>query len=97
MSIIGRVTKRFRRPTSLPTKADIIRIEMIERPELFEKGEGLFEWRYLSDKYTLDVIDLKEEIHSLGGIFADRAETIMDRVFNMRRVYLNLRTGEVSS
>ena len=77
-------------------KEDIIRIEMIDKPHEFGKGHGLYEWRYCSKKFTLDIFDLKREIETLDK-FKKLSERILDRIYNFRVIYLNIRTGEVTS
>lgn len=92
-----KVTEEFRRPIGKPIKEDIIRIEMIDRPLKHEKGEGLYEWRYMEDKFYIDLLDLEKELKALGGIFEKRYERILDRIQNFHKVYLNRRTGEVTT
>ena len=81
---------------SKPTKEDVIRIEMIDKPYTWGPGEGLYEWRWCDQKFTVDMIDLKKEIEKIPK-FEKMGERIMDRIQNFPVLYLNMRTGEVTS
>lgn len=88
-------------------REDIVRIEAIELPLEFKKGEGLYTWKHMTDDYFLDVFDLKRDLedkapaivfvrtpHLTKDLWAER---VLDRLQNFRKVYLNLATGEVST
>ncbi len=82
-----------------PKKEDIVRIEMIVAPEQREKGEGLYEYRHMSDRYTLDIFDLERDLAKLKHDFKMNGtpEQVLDRLQNFKMVYINLGTGEVST
>ena len=77
-------------------KEDIIRIEMIDKPYQWGKGCGLYDWRYCNEKFTVDIVDLKKEIEKVPK-FEKMGERILDRIQNFRVVYLNMKTGEVTT
>lgn len=79
------------------TAEDIVRIEVIERPLQKKPGEGLYEWRHVETRFYADIMTLERELNGLGGIFKEKCESILDRLQNMHKIYLNLRTGEMST
>lgn len=84
----------------VPSAEDVIRIEVIELPTELAKGEGLYEWRYMSDKYLLDIFTLKQEIRDKIPNSKDIPDEvfvthILDRIQNLRRIFVNIRTGEI--
>jgi len=79
----------------LPKREDVIRVEAIELPAHKEPGEGLYEWRYMDDKYTLDIMDLEKEFKS--KVPDHDPVKLLDRLQNFRKLYINIRTGEVST
>lgn len=86
----------------VPQKQDVIRIKVIELPETFASGEGLYEWRYLYDKHYMDIVTLKRELLDVAPkhkvLPPDRvAEQILDMLQNFRRVFINTVTGELST
>lgn len=87
-------------------REDLIRVEMLDKPHEFGKGHGLYEWRWMNDKYTLDIFDLKREIEGVEHVtdeekvtypFKEHSERILDRIHNFPVLFLNKRTGEVTS
>lgn len=81
-------------PTILPNPEYVVRIDRILNPEHRERGEGLYEWRYLKRKYQLDFLDLLKEIE---GVMPGRSEDVVERLMNFPRVFLVLNTGEIFS
>lgn len=79
----------------VPRKEDVIRIVVIELPEQFKSGEGLYEWRFMTDKHLMDVVTLQKELSRTYDRM--QVERILDRLYNFRKAYLNLHTGEISS
>jgi len=77
-----------------PSIDDVIRIEMIEAPREHEVDEGIYEWRFKEDKHLMDIITLEKELMKLAP---QKCERILDRLYNFRKVYLNMTTGEISS
>lgn len=78
-----------------PQPEDIIRIEMIDKPLSREPGEGMYEWRHMTDRYYVDIVGVAKDIDSQGPMF--NSEFILDRLYNFTKVYINLRTGEVTT
>jgi len=78
----------------LPPAEDIVKVELLYKPDEIAKGEGLFEWRHLKTRVTMDVLDLLKEFET---IFPGRSDSMMDRLYNMQKLYINLKTKEVSS
>ena len=79
----------------LPKREDIIRVEVIELPTQKEPGHGLYEWRYMDDKYVLDIMDLEKEL--AAKVTSHDPVVLLDRLQNFRKIYINIRTGEVST
>lgn len=81
-------------PVRPPKREDIVRVVMVEKHERLEKGEGLFEVRYMDEKFYLDSVDcimyMEDKIPNMGV-------QLMDRLYNFKRLYLNLRTGEITT
>lgn len=71
---------KLRRPL---TREDVVRIDRILIPEQHLKGEGLYEWSYNGDKYTLDLIDLLKELERL---LPGRSWDISDRLMNFPQI-----------
>lgn len=78
----------------LPNPSDVVRIDRIEAPTSRDKGEGLYEWRHLKKKYSLDFLDLLKEIEEF---LPGRGEEVVERLMNFPRVFLVRSTGEVIS
>lgn len=78
----------------IPSREDVARIEMIDKPLHKMKGEGLFEWQFRDVKQLMDLLDLEKEIEAYRP---GRSERILDRIYNFRKCYLNLTTGEVTT
>ena len=76
-------------------KEDVIRITVIDLPQERLPGEGLYEWRFMTDKHYMDMITLEKEIKDKAP--EQDPVRILDRLQNFRRVFINLHTGEVSS
>ena len=76
----------------VPKPEDVIRIVAEELPTTPDKGDGLYEWRWCTDKYYLDFVDLGKEIDK---VMPGRSEEILERLQNFRKVFLILNTGEV--
>lgn len=81
-------------PRPLPDPVDVVRIDRLELPEGPGKGEGLFEWRHLKHRFTVDYPDLLKE---LGKITPGDEERIAERLMNFPRVFIVISTGEVFS
>jgi len=79
---------------NLPDPKDVVRIDRILNPEHREKGEGLYEWRYLKRKYQVDFLDLLKEVEA---VMPGEGESVAERLMNFPRVFLVLSTGEVFS
>ena len=73
---------------------DVIRIEMLTKPEADSKDEGSFEWRHLKSTVMMDILQLKNEVELVAP---GRSEDITDRIYNFHKVYINTKTGEVST
>ena len=43
-------------------KEDVIRITVIDLPQERLPGEGLYEWRFMTDKHYMDMLTLEKEI-----------------------------------
>lgn len=85
-----------------PRKEDVVRITVIELPLEYKAGEGLYEWRYMSDKQLMDMLTLKRELMAVippHSYYSPewQATTVVDRLQNFRRVFINTVTGEISS
>jgi len=78
----------------LPKKEDVIRIDTLERPTTGEPGDGLFEWAYMKDRFTVDYPLLLKEIEK---VFPGHSESVATRLMNFPRVFIILSTGEVIS
>lgn len=70
-------------------------MEVVETPQELKKGEGLYEIRYMADRYYLDVFDLMKKIEK--DWLPNMSEQLIDRLHNFRVIYLNLHTKEVTS
>lgn len=75
-----------------PTPEDVVRIIRIENPAAIVKGEGIYEWRYMKEKYFIDCIDLKKDVERM---LPGRSEDVIHRLTNFKQVYIILPTGEV--
>ena len=81
----------------LPKPEDIIRIVVIDLPDEKEVGEGKYEYRTgINPKSPVyfDVIGLEEQ---LNKVLPGHAESLLDRLQNFRRAYINVSTGEITS
>lgn len=78
----------------VPSRDDVVRIEMIIAPEEHAKDEGLYEWWFRDNKLLMDILTLEKE---LKRYLPAKCEKILDRLYNFRKLYLNLTTGEMSS
>jgi hypothetical protein len=83
------------RPAQDPAK--VIRIEMIEVPVEYEKGEGEYEVRRGDDPKDIVYHDLFSLEKWLRTIWPQRADDILNRLQNFRIAYLNLQTGEITT
>lgn len=86
----------------VPSKEDVVRITVIELPQDHKVGEGLYEWRYLSDKHLMDYLTLKKELVKIAPPHPQLGpemvvERMLDRLQNFRRMYVNTVTGELTS
>lgn len=79
-----------------PPPKDVIRIDCLEKPEGVSRGDGLYEWRYLKQKYTLDFPDLIKDVEKLPG-WETRGEEVATRLMNFPRVFIVIPTGELIS
>ncbi len=79
---------------TVPRREDIIRIVLLDPPEHYRKGEGIYEWRHMDDKFYVDIIDAEKEIND---VMPGRGEAILDRLQNFKKVFLNTATGEVTT
>lgn len=84
-----RTIKKYR-----PSREDVIRVEVIELPKERLPDEGLYSWKFRETNMLMDYLTLEKE---LNLHVPKRTAFILDRLQNMRRVYINLTTGEVSS
>lgn len=70
---------------------------MIDRPESAEPGEGEFEVKWAGtpkgDYELYDILGIRKYIDNL---LPGKGEDLSDRVFNFRKLYINLATGEVT-
>ncbi len=78
----------------VPRKEDVIRIVMLDPPEHYARGEGIYEWRYMDDKFYVDIIDVEKEINN---VMPGRGEAVLDRIQNFGKVFLNIATNEVTT
>ena len=67
---------------------------MILAPTQYARGEGLYEWRYMTDKFYVDILDVEKEIND---VLPGKGEDILDRLQNFRTVFINIATGEVTT
>lgn len=85
----------------MPDPSDVVKIKVIELPELVEVGEGLYDLRHGDNPKVVkyfDIISLPKELKKILPVtMQDRIEFIVDKLQNFRKVYLNLATGEISS
>jgi len=75
----------------------IIKIDVLELPQVYAAGEGQYELRQADtpDKYELhDLFSLKR---TLKTIMPKRVDDILCRLQNFRVAYLNVATGEITS
>jgi len=75
----------------------IIRIEVIDLPTQYEKGEGEYEVRLGSapkDKLYHDLFSLEKW---LNEIWPERTDDILSRLQNFRKAFINLGTGEITT
>ena len=79
---------------NLPDPKDVVRIDRIVNPEHREKGEGLYEWRHLKQRFQVDFLDLLKEVEK---VMPGRGEDVAERLMNFPRVFLVLSKGEVFS
>lgn len=80
-------------------KSDFVRVEQLIAPESRDKNEGLYEIRTTrpDDRgITMDVLDLLKEFESYP-VLKGKSEQLLDRIYNFKILYLNIRTGEVTS
>lgn len=82
------------KPVGKAKREDIIRIEMFDRPDRIQVGEGSFEIRYMDDRYF---VDSKGVLDKIAEYFPDVNEQIFDRLWNFRKIFLNITTGEIST
>lgn len=85
------------RPPQDPAK--VIRIEMLEAPLEYEKGEGEYEVRLGSnpkEKVYHDLFSLERWIKTLDQ-WKPRCDDILSRLQNFRVAYLNGQTGEITT
>lgn len=83
------------RPAQDPSK--VIRIEMLEAPVEYEKGEGEYEVRRGDDPKNSVYHDLLSLEKWLKTIWPQRTTDILDRLQNFGIAYLNLQTGEITT
>jgi len=73
-------------------KEDLIRIKVIELPKYRVKGEGLYEWRDIHNKFLVNMLDLEKEIEQ---VLPGKGIDLLDRLQNFRKIFINRRTKEV--
>jgi hypothetical protein len=76
---------------------DIIRIEALELPEQKEVGEGIYDYRTGDTPKAplfFDIIGLELK---LKDVMPDRVDFIIDHLQNFKKVYVNIKTGEITS
>lgn len=76
----------------LPDPTDVIRIDRQEMPEEDDPDSGVFEWRYMKERYTLNAPLLIKEVET---VLPNRGEVVLDRLLNFPRVFIVKSTGEV--
>ena len=86
----------------VPAKEDVVRITVIDPPLERKRGEGLYEWRYLSDKHLMDLLTLEKELVKIAPAHPQLkveqvVERMLDRLQNFKRLFVNTVTGEMSS
>lgn len=85
------------KPKPVKDKSKVIKILMLEKPMAHESGEGDYELRFghrPKEPETHDVISLQR---FLLKVWPDRADHILDRLYNFGKIYLNLDTKEIST
>ena len=80
---------------------DIIRIEVIEFPDEKEVGEGIYDYRIGSNPKTplfFDIIGIENKLkEALKDVMLDRVDFILDHLQNFRKVYINIKTHEITT
>ena len=75
----------------------IIKIEVLELPQVYEVNEGQYELRYGNTPDNYELHDLFSLEKSLKDIMPKRVDDILCRLQNFRVAYLNTESGEIPS
>lgn len=84
-------------------KEEVIRIVQNEAPECiresadnYEWDYGEFHWRYLSEDYLVDMLDLQKELSRFEKFNSEYAQDqVISRLRNFNKVFLIIPTGEI--